>query len=348
LRAQFSDPRLRQLFGRYATYVGGAPEATPAVLALIWQAEARGVWVVEGGMARLAAALADLARAGGAEIRLNTPVAEVLQHAGRTVGVRLSDGSEIAAEAVVFNGDPAALHTGLLGQAATQAVPAQGVTPRSLSAWVWAFGATAEGPRAPDLAHHNVFFGPDPAAEFGPIAKGAMPDAPTLYVCAQDRGTAHPPTAPHTPGPERFEIIMNAPAMPPDANREEAQCNTRTFQTLARMGLSFSPAPSSAALTAPPDFAAMFPASSGSLYGRSPQGALAAFARPTARTRVPGLYLAGGGAHPGAGVPMATLSGRHAAEAIAADLALPLRSRPTATPGGISTVSRTAAPAPSR
>ena len=42
LRSQFSDPRLRQLFGRYATYVGGSPYQSPAVLGLIWHAEA--VW----------------------------------------------------------------------------------------------------------------------------------------------------------------------------------------------------------------------------------------------------------------------------------------------------------------
>ena len=57
--AAFTDPRLRQLFGRYATYVGGAPDLSPAVLALIWQAEAQGVWAVQGGMHQLAQALAD-------------------------------------------------------------------------------------------------------------------------------------------------------------------------------------------------------------------------------------------------------------------------------------------------
>jgi len=70
------------------------------------------------------------------------------------------------------------------------------------------------------------------------------------------------------------------------------------------------------------DFAQMFPGSDGSLYGRSPHGMMAAFARPTARTQTTGLYLVGGGAHPGAGVPMATLSAKHAAAAILSDLTL--------------------------
>ncbi|MEJ6814590.1 MAG: methoxyneurosporene dehydrogenase, partial [Octadecabacter sp.] len=60
----------------------------------------------------------------------------------------------------------------------------------------------------------------------------------------------------------------------------------------------------------------------GSLYGRSPHGMTAGLKRPTARTAVKGLYLAGGGAHPGAGVPMATFSAKHAVEAIKTDLGL--------------------------
>ena len=92
----------------------------------------------------------------------------------------------------------------------------------------------------------------------------------------------------------------------------------------------------------------LFPASNGSLYGRSPQGLTAGLKRPQARTTVPGLYLAGGGAHPGAGMPMAVLSARHAAGAIMTDLALRSTSRQTATPGGTLTGSAPTGRAPSR
>ena len=87
------------------------------------------------------------------------------------------------------------------------------------------------------------------------------------------------------------------------------------------MGLTFSPLPGRETLTTPHDFAALFPGSQGALYGRSPHGLMAPFRRPRARTTLPGLYLAGGGVHPGPGMPMAALSGRHAAAAILADLA---------------------------
>jgi 1-hydroxycarotenoid 3,4-desaturase len=241
---------------------------------------------------------------------------------------------------VVFNGDPAALVEGRLGDAARGAVPRRAVAPRSLSAWVWAFAARPSGPA---LVHHNVFFGADPDAEFGPIRAGRMPVDPTLYLCAQDRGGGATPR-----GPERFEIIMNGAPLG-DGPIEEAQtCRRTTFATLARFGLTFDPTPETAALTTPAGFERLFPGSRGSLYGLSPEGATAAFRRPTAATRLPGLWLAGGGAHPGAGVPMATLSGMRAAEAILSARASTSPSARTATPGGTSTGSATTAAAPSR
>ena len=328
LASRFTDPRLRQLFGRYATYVGGSPYASPAVLGLIWAAEAQGVWAVEGGMHRLAGAMADVAGAQGATLSYNSPVTRIEMQQGRVSAVHLADGTRLPCAQVVFNGDPAALTGGLLGPAASRAVPRRAANPRSLSSWVWAFAAAPSGP---DLAHHNVFFCADPSNEFGPIARGAMPEDPTLYLCAQDRGGGTRPI-----GPERFEIIMNAPPMMAPLPDEAQTCRTRTFRTLADFGLTFDPTPGETALTAPSEFHRLFPASQGSLYGRSPHGLMATFHRATVRSAVPGLYLAGGGVHPGAGVAMAATSGRHAAAAILTDLASRSTSPRTATPGGTS------------
>ena len=72
LEDHFSDPRLRQLFGRYATYCGSSPFLAPATLMLVAHVEREGVWIVEGGMARLAEALAELARARGARTSIST------------------------------------------------------------------------------------------------------------------------------------------------------------------------------------------------------------------------------------------------------------------------------------
>ena len=324
LRSSFRDPRLAQLFGRYATYVGGSPYASPAILSLIWEAEARGVWLVQGGMHKLAQTIAKLARKRGAKFHFNLPAERVTRQNGQISGVQTADG-HFPADHVVFNGDPRALFTGLLGEAAKPAVTQAEVTPRSLSAYVHAFAAK---PHGVDLAHHTVFFASDPRAEFAPLAKGQMPQDATLYLCAQDHETAKAGDL------QRFEIIMNGPPalFPPE--KEKPQCQTQIFNRLRDFGLSFSPTPGPETLTTPQGFDTLFPASSGSLYGRSPHGLMAAFKRPTARTKVKGPYLCGGGAHPGAGVPMATLSGLHAAAAIATDHASTLTSPQTATRGG--------------
>lgn len=335
----FRDPRLRQLFGRYSTYVGGRPAHTPAVLSLVWQAEAQGVWAVTEGIQALAQALARAAETLGVRFHYATQARRITRQAGRVAHVE-SDQGHHPADIVVFNGDPRALTDGLLGEAAQTALKPPGKP--SLSAWVWSFAATPEGPRAADLIHHNLFFTADAAAEFGPIGAGRMPERPTLYLNAQDRELGTPPAL------ERFQIIMNAPANSPDHTDEDRTCHDRTFPPLAQMGLTFSPTPGPQALTRPKDLAARFPASLGSIYGASPEGALAAFQRPVARTSLPGLYLAGGGVHPGAGVPMALLSGKQAALQALSDLTSALTSGRTAMPGGMSTGSLTTGQKPSR
>ena len=334
----FRDPRLRQLFGRYATYVGGRPGHSPAVLALIWQAEARGVWAVDGGMHRLAVALAKLAERLGVVFYYSTSVRQFDLVSGRVAGVQLDNEHSIPCNHVVFNGDPAVLATGLLGDGMQFALPHAATIPRSLSAQVWSFAADVAGPVAADLVHHNIFFSSDPRLEFGPIGQGKVPIEPTVYLCAEDRANNSVPT-----GTERIEIVLNAPALTHKSTKdpEEAiRCRAITLQVLSQMGLTFKAELKTSGLTTPHHLAQMFPGSQGAIYGRSPEGTRASFQRPTARTSLPGLYLAGGSCHPGAGVPMAALSGQHAAEAMISDLTSGLTSARMATLGGMSMVSR--------
>ncbi|MFW2542899.1 1-hydroxycarotenoid 3,4-desaturase CrtD [Primorskyibacter sp. 2E107] len=338
LDRSFDDPRLAQLFGRYATYVGGSPYQVPALLALIWQAEAAGVWKIQGGMFQLALTLETLAKARGAVFLYDSHVARIDSASGRAIGVTLADGTPLRADVLVFNGDPRALAVGALGAECSTLAPQTKTRPRSLSAQVWAFAAQPSGP---DLAHHNVFFRDAPKPEFDALAQGKLAPDPTLYICAMDRGGPAPP-----PRVERFEIIANAPPLPAH-DPEFSQCHDRTFQTLAQFGLTFAPSPNPKALTTPTGFEALFPASQGSLYGQSPHGLMAGFQRPKAQTAIKRLYLAGGGAHPGAGVPMAILSARHAVEMILKDRTSTFASRQTAMPGGMSTESAPAEPAPS-
>ncbi|MFN4239952.1 MAG: 1-hydroxycarotenoid 3,4-desaturase CrtD [Erythrobacter cryptus] len=340
LGGHFADPRLRQLFGRYATYCGSSPFAAPATLMLIAHVEARGVWVIAGGIHALARALAELAARQGAAVRTGAAVAEVLVSGGRASGVRLASGEEIAADIVICNADPAALATGRFGAAAARAVAPLPPRARSLSALVWYAHARTDGFA---LNHHNVFFSRDYAREFAEIAAGAPPSDPTVYVCAIDR----PPTltggAPPPGTRERLQIIVNAPADGDTHSysaEERARCTKAMMARLERCGLTLEqPLPHQ--LMTPQEWERLFPATGGALYGRASHGWAASFQRQGPRTRLPGLFCTGGATHPAAGVPMAALSGQLAARLIAKDLASMRTSRPVAMPGGMSMPSAT-------
>ncbi|WP_233421944.1 1-hydroxycarotenoid 3,4-desaturase CrtD [Ruegeria profundi] len=335
LAHRFSDRRLAQLFSRYATYVGGLPHQSPALLSLIWQAEAAGVWCVQGGMQALPKALEALCKRHGVQFRYNSAVASIECEDGQISRIALDDGTYIQTNLVIFNGDPRALAAGALGPDVATVAPQTLTTDRSLSAVVWSFDAV---PHGLDLSHHNVFFTNPDSQEFHELQAGLFPREQSIYICAQDRG----PQARHEPGtPERFEIILNAPPLRPfpQPEMEFQTCQTRTFDVLRRFGLIFDPQPGPTALTRPADFEQLFPESRGSLYGQSPHGLMAALKRPRARTPIKGLYLAGGGTHPGAGLPMAALSARHAVETILQDRISTLASRQTDMRGGMSTES---------
>ncbi len=328
----FRDARLRQLFGRYATYCGANPFTAPATLMLIAHVEQRGVWAVEGGMHALARTLAALAECAGATFRFGAEVAEILVDGGRVAGVRLADGERIAADHVVVNADVAALSAGQFGEAVRQAVPDQKRVPRSLSALTWTGLARASGF---PLTRHTVFFSRDYRDEFDRIAHGQLPREPTVYICAQDRGDDGTPPG----GPERLLVLVNAPARGDRGQptpEEIERCEQATFALLARCGLQISWEPGAMRRTGPAEWARMFPATGGALYGRDLAGWRASFQRPGAKTRIPGLYLAGGSVHPGPGVPMTLMSGRLAALALMADHASTQRFHKAATLGGMS------------
>ncbi|MFZ9983216.1 MAG: 1-hydroxycarotenoid 3,4-desaturase CrtD [Burkholderiaceae bacterium] len=334
LGRHFQDPRLRQLFARYATYCGGSPWQAPATLSLIAFVETCGVWRAEGGMQALGEGMAKAAQGLGAEIRTGQPVARILVEGGRAMGVETAQGEVLRADAVVFNGDAAALRDGLLGEAVKASVQPTGVLPRSLSAMTWAVDAKLHGR---PLDHHNVFFQPDYEREFTDVFDHQqLPATPTIYICAQDRG-AHMPDHGQA---ERLLMLINAPAIGdrPSAFPEQTidQTFARLQRQLAACGVELETQPETTTCTTPSHFHQQFPATGGALYGRAPHGWMSVFQRPSAQTPIPGLFLAGGSAHPGAGVPMAALSGRLAAATLMAHLDSTRRSARVVISGGMS------------
>lgn len=334
LSGYFADPRLRQLFGRYATYCGSSPFLAPATLMLVAHVEQAGVWIVDGGMNRLAQRLMELAQAMGVVFCFGEKIIAINKdRSGRAVaGVTTDQQRQFRAGSVIFNGDIAALGP-LLGSTGQ---PGPAMAQRSLSALV------ACGPARPcgvPLAHHTVFFSDDYAAEFDTLQRHRRPpDDPTIYICAQDRTDTGALCGPATGKGERLYSLMNMPADGDSHAYSESEidrCLSTMERRLARNGLTLPFDRQALSITAPDGFHRLFPGTGGALYGMASHGAMASFRRPSAQGPIRGLYLAGGSVHPGPGVPMAALSGKIAAERLLTDRALTGRSRPVAITGGM-------------
>ncbi len=333
LGRHFHDPRLQQLFGRYATYCGSSPWAAPATLMLVAQVELDGVWSVKGGMFQVASALSKLGETHGVTSRYGVACSQILTSQGRVSGVQLASGERLEADHVIFNGDVAALGSGLLGTSVSASFEPVRPDQRSLSAFTLSMHAKTSGF---PLVRHNVFFNQDYRAEFEDIFdKRQLPSQGTVYVCAQDRND----TGLAEPALERILCLVNAP---PDGdthsfNLSEIQaCESSSLALMRRCGLEIDASPQQVVRTLPQDFARLFPGSGGALYGQATHGWMSAFHRPSARSKVPGLYVAGGSVHPGPGVPMAAMSGRLAAATLMEDLGLTKRSRRVVISGGMS------------
>ena len=182
-----------------------------------------------------------------------------------------------------------------------------------------------------ELGFHTVFFSDDYQAEFAALDAGRLAPDSTLYICAQDRVLGPAPEG----ALERFLILANAPPHDPDAGlttEEKERCEQALMERLRAAGLQWTDLRWTP--TTPADFAHLFPNTRGALYGRRSRGWRSALQRSGSRTPYRGLYLAGGGVHPGPGVPMAALSGRQAAQIASRDLSSRPGSRPAAIGGG--------------
>ena len=314
-------PHLRTLLDRYATYSGSDPRRAPAVLATVPFVEQRfGSWSVRGGLRRLASEVAARAESLGVTVRTGTAVREVLLEGGRAAGVRLAGGGSLPADVVVSGVDAGVLYGGLLPAgrrtAAVRRDLARG-TP-SLSGFVLLIALRG---RTPGLGHHTVLFPEDYDAEFDAVfgwSGRPRPVAdPTVYISAPDDPALRPDDA-----AESWFVLVNAPRHDPGrgVDWDEPGLADRyaghVLEVMARRGLDVRDRVRWCVARTPADLARETGSPGGSIYGTSSNGARAAFLRPGNASPVPGLFLVGGSAHPGGGLPLVLMSAEIVADLI--------------------------------
>ena len=321
----FTDPRLVALLDRYATYSGSDPRRAPAALAAVPAVEHDGgAWYVDGGLRRLAEVLAERCAGLGASVRTGMPVASVDVADGRVAGVTTQGGEHLPAEVVVSGVDAQHLYGALLpaGGGARPAARAlrrlRRATP-SLSGFVVLLGVRGT---TPELAHHTVLFprryDDEFDAVFGSPAQ-PVPD-PTLYVSRPVDPTVAPP------GHEAWFLLVNAPRHAPgrpgrgtvdwDAPGLADSYADRLLALLAGRGVEVRDRVVLRHVITPADLERRTGSPGGAIYGTSSNGPRAAFLRPANRGPVDGLFLVGGSAHPGGGLPIVLLGAEVVARAV--------------------------------
>jgi phytoene desaturase len=325
IRAHVRSPYLRQLFARYATYLGASPYRARAFLSVIAHVElTAGLWYPRGGTYAIARAYRRLAEELGVEIHTNAQVTRILVENGRATGVELSSGAVERADAIIAGVDATTVYHDLLSDAASglpghaQRLRRWTERPFSCSGFVLYLGVDR---RHPQLTHHNIFFTSNYPAEFSAIFDRGVPyHEPTVYVAITSKTDAD-----HAPEDgENWYVMTNVPPTSAGAawdwERNAQEYRDRVLDRLATFGLDVRDHIRAEHMLTPLDIQRKTGAWRGALYGHSFNKLLASFQRPHNRSSdVRSLYFAGGTTHPGGGVPMVTLSGKTAARLVQQD-----------------------------
>ena len=324
VRKYTPDARVAQMLDHFTQYVGSCPEQSPAVLCGIAQMQtSEGIWYPRGGTRSVPEALAKLGRELGVEFRTETGIRRILVDAKGTsvTGVETESGERVELAAVVSNADSVRTHRDLLAETAPR-VSRKFSRRRSYepacSGVVLYLGLN----KAYDhLLHHDFVFSRDPHEEFEYIyRKGEPAPDPTCYLASTAR--TEPDTAP--PGGDALYVLVHTPFLRPHHDWKAMFPHYRQvildkLKTTGKMPDIESRIVYESALT-PQDIHDRYHVLNGAIYGLASHGKWNGAFKPANRSRdLKGLYLAGGAAHPGPGMPMVLMSGWIAADSLDRD-----------------------------
>lgn len=269
--------------------------------------ETFGSWYVSGGMRALAQAVYERCLARKVEFVFGAEVARVVEKDGRAAGVELADGTVAEAGQVVLGARP---QPGLVpgqglwrdGDVAVRPRPEQGVVPGRFAVLL-----ALRGARPADAAHRTLVHPVDGAAERAAVFGGGLAEHPTVTVLRPDDPTTRPDDA-------HEAVTLMATVAPHGAvDWTDPAVRERYADVLIETASAAVPGLRERLLHAevrtPAETAAETGAEGGSVPPPALAGAGGAYLHPGNRTRLPGLYAAGGWSHPGGGLAHAGMSG---------------------------------------
>ncbi|MHA7060808.1 phytoene desaturase family protein [Azospirillum argentinense] len=320
IRSHVPDARAAQMLDHFTQYVGSSPYGSPAVLCAIAHMQTNdGVWYPMGGTRAVPLALERVARRLGVEIRTGTGVRRLEVTDKRVTAVETEGGERIPVSAVVSNMDSVRTYEELVGGAPAKRFRKRRRYEPACSGVVFYLGLDRGYEH---LLHHDFVFSRDPAEEFDWIYRRGEPAPdPTCYIAAPAR--TEPGVAP--PGGEALYVLVHTPYLRPhhDWSRMLPDYRRVVFDKLKRTAgmADLEERIRVERVLTPQDIHDRYRVLNGAIYGLASHGRFMGAFKPGNRSRdVAGLYLAGGAAHPGPGMPMVLMSGWIAADSLDQDL----------------------------
>ncbi len=306
---RFRDERLRFAFSFHPLFIGGDPFRVTSMYALVSHLEkAFGVHYAMGGVQAIAQTMAGVVRDQGGQVQTGVEVDEILVRNGRACGVRLQDGAEIDADIVVSNADAGHTYTRLLRNRPKRRWSDAKLkrTRWSMGLYVWYFGTRGTREMWRDVGHHSIVVGPRYREHIKDIfIRGHLAEDMSLYV--HRPSVTDPSVAPE--GDDTFYVLSPVPHLGHDNGvdwaREEEPYRARMLAMLEdRLLPGLSERITESLTFTPETFRDRYLSPLGAGFSIEPRILQSAWFRPhNVSEEVPGLYLAGAGTHPGAGVP---------------------------------------------
>ncbi|MEL6800920.1 MAG: phytoene desaturase [Pseudomonadota bacterium] len=307
-KARVRDERLRMALSFHPLFIGGDPCHVTSMYALVSHLEKEyGVHYAMGGVAAIADAMCDVVAEQGGYVRYGAEVDEILVNGGRAAGVQLAGGEAIAADVVVSNADAGHTYTRLLRNHPRRRWTDAKLRSRrwSMGLYVWYFGTKGTREMWPDLGHHTILNGPRYEGLLKEIfLKGRLADDMSLYV---HRPSVTDPTA-APDGDDTFYVLSPVPHLGHDNavdwQAEEGPYRAKVTEVLQQVMPGFQDHISTSLTFTPETFRDRYLSPLGTGFSIEPRILQSAWFRPhNVSEELPGLYLAGAGTHPGAGLP---------------------------------------------